>query len=72
MTDENKPDEQHNEQPKPGFEIRLPYGLGWLRGGEAQLNLILPTIRLVAGISIVCYMIVRLLQAIEQMNLPRH
>ena len=57
-----KDDENDEDDDRPGFLIRLPFGLGWLRGDGEHLMILIPMIRWLVVVSTMAYLGIRIWQ----------
>jgi len=57
-----KDGETEEDDDRPGFLIRLPFGLGWLRGDGTHLTVLIPMIRWLIASSTLVYLGIRIWQ----------
>jgi len=66
MNQKNDGDHENLDDEPPGFQINLPFGLGWLRGDGSHLAALLPVVRWVLLLSSALYLVLRILQEWRQ------
>jgi len=67
MSEENGERGKNTENDEvPGFLIRLPFGLGWLRGNGNHLAVLMPVIRWVVVAVTVVYLAGRVLEGMKR------
>lgn len=66
MNQKNDGDHENLDEDQPGFQINLPFGLGWMRGDGSHLSALLPVVRWVLLTSSALYLILRIVQEVRQ------
>jgi len=59
-------EEEEKDDDEPGFLLRLPFGLGWMRGDGAHLTAILPVVRWIVVGATVIYLVGRVVEDIRR------
>ena len=66
MNQKNENDEENiHDDDEAGFQINLPFGLGWLRGDGSHLALLMPVIRWMLVGTSVLYLILRIIEEVK-------
>jgi len=66
MNEKSDEDEKKSEDDdKPGFLVRLPFGMGWLRGDGSHLTALLPAIRWLIVFATVLYLLLRIVEGMR-------
>ena len=59
-------DEIGEKDEKPGFFIRLPFHIGWLRGNGDHLATLMPSIRIIIVSATAIYLLGRIVEGLHE------